>query len=94
MNDVNVNQKDYKKEMDLIKSLRALLGWSQTKMAEVLGVRQKTISDWETGKSLSREVVIGIKIGLSAANSGLSKEEIIALIPDPADSQTEEREAA
>ena len=79
--------------MDLIKSLRTLLGWSQTKMAHVLGVRQKTISDWETGKSLSREVVIGIKIGLSAANSGLSKEEIIALIPDP-DSQTDEREAA
>lgn len=94
MNGENVNEKLYKKEMDLIKALRILLGWSQSKMAKVLGVRRATISDWETGKSLSRELVIGIKIGLSAANSGLSKEEIIALIPDQSHSQIEEREAA
>lgn len=93
MKDSNVNQKVYKKEMDLIKSLRTLLGWSQTKMAHVLGVRQATISDWETGKSLSREVVIGIKIGWSAAQSGISKEEFIALLPDP-ESSSQEREAA
>lgn len=94
MNQDNVKEKVYKKEMDLIKSLRGLLGWSQAKMAQVLGVRQQTISDWETGKSLSREVVIGIKIGWSAAQSGMSKEDFMAFLPDSDKEETAEREAA
>jgi DNA-binding XRE family transcriptional regulator len=34
---------------DLIKGLRAHLGMSQAQLAEMLGVRQQTISEWETG---------------------------------------------
>jgi DNA-binding transcriptional regulator YiaG len=32
-----------------IKSLRAHMGFSQSELAEELGVRQQTISEWETG---------------------------------------------
>ena len=34
---------------DLIKSLRHQMGFSQSQLAEELGVRQQTISEWETG---------------------------------------------
>jgi DNA-binding XRE family transcriptional regulator len=34
---------------DLIKGLRDHLGLSQAQLAETLGVRQQTISEWETG---------------------------------------------
>jgi DNA-binding XRE family transcriptional regulator len=34
---------------DLIKGLREHLGLSQAQLAQVLGVRQQTISEWETG---------------------------------------------
>lgn len=34
---------------ELIKGLRAHLGMSQAQLAETLGVRQQTISEWETG---------------------------------------------
>jgi DNA-binding transcriptional regulator YiaG len=34
---------------DLIKALRFHMGLSQTELAEELGVRQQTISEWETG---------------------------------------------
>lgn len=50
-------------------------------MAQVLGVRQATISDWERGVSLSRETLIGIKIGIAAA-LGLPPEELIYSIPE------------
>ncbi len=33
---------------DLIKSLRLHAGWNQAQLAEELGVRQQTISEWET----------------------------------------------
>ena len=36
-------------ESQSIQSLRKHLGMSQQSMAESLGVRQQTISDWETG---------------------------------------------
>lgn len=32
-----------------LKSLRAALGWSQTRLAEELGVRRNTITRWEMG---------------------------------------------
>jgi DNA-binding XRE family transcriptional regulator len=34
---------------DLIKALRFQTGWSQAQLAEELGVRQQTVSEWETG---------------------------------------------
>jgi len=36
-------------DSDLIKSLRFHMGLSQAEFAEQLGVRQQTISEWETG---------------------------------------------
>ena len=37
-----------------IAALRAELGLTQTEMAEELGVRQQTVSEWETGRYLPR----------------------------------------
>jgi DNA-binding transcriptional regulator YiaG len=34
---------------DLIQALRAHMGMNQAELADVLGVRQQTISEWETG---------------------------------------------
>jgi transcriptional regulator with XRE-family HTH domain len=82
-NEVKVKQKNNQSVMDLIRNLRTLQGWTQSKMAQTLGVRQKTISDWENGKSLSRELVIGAKIGYAAAQAGIPLEEFSAGIPDP-----------
>ena len=39
---------------DEIKALRAYAGWSQQELAQELGVRQQTISDWELGIHTSR----------------------------------------
>jgi DNA-binding XRE family transcriptional regulator len=36
-------------DSELIKGLRLYLGMSQAQLAEKLGVRQQTISEWETG---------------------------------------------
>lgn len=56
-------------------------------MASMLGVRQATISDWERGKSCSRELVIGAKIGYAAAHAGLTLEEFVSLVPEPSGDQ-------
>lgn len=32
-----------------LKSLRAALGWSQTRLAEALGVQRNTVTRWEMG---------------------------------------------
>ncbi len=37
-----------------IAALRATLGLSQAEMAEELGVRQQTVSEWETGRYAPR----------------------------------------
>ena len=34
---------------ELIKALRWHAGWNQAQLAEALGVRQQTVSEWETG---------------------------------------------
>jgi DNA-binding XRE family transcriptional regulator len=39
---------------DEIKSLREHTGWSQQELAQQLGVRQQTVSDWELGIHASR----------------------------------------
>jgi DNA-binding XRE family transcriptional regulator len=36
-------------DSDLVKALRIHAGWSQAQLAEELGVRQQTVSEWETG---------------------------------------------
>jgi DNA-binding transcriptional regulator YiaG len=42
---------------ELVKALRYHLGMSQSQLAKELGVRQQTISDWETGSYLPRRVM-------------------------------------
>jgi DNA-binding transcriptional regulator YiaG len=44
-------QKQYRRrwESKSIQALRKHLGYTQTEMAEMLGTRQQTISEWETG---------------------------------------------
>ena len=37
-----------------VKALREFAGWSQQEMADQLGMRQQTISEWETGKYTPR----------------------------------------
>lgn len=39
---------------EAIAELRTRLGLTQAEMAEALGVRQQTISEWETGRYLPR----------------------------------------
>lgn len=39
---------------DLIKALREFMGLTQAEMAEELGMRQQTISEWETGAYLPK----------------------------------------
>ena len=41
-------------DADRVKALRAHLGLTQQQMAEDLGTRQQTISEWETGMYLPR----------------------------------------
>lgn len=36
-------------DSDLVKALRVHAGWNQAQLAEELGVRQQTVSEWETG---------------------------------------------
>ena len=35
-------------DSDLVKALRFQTGWSQAQLAEELGIRQQTVSEWET----------------------------------------------
>lgn len=39
---------------DLVKALRHYTGWTQAELAERLGMRQQTISEWETGAYLPK----------------------------------------
>jgi transcriptional regulator with XRE-family HTH domain len=34
---------------DLVKAFREQMGWTQIELADKLGMRQQTISEWETG---------------------------------------------
>ena len=37
-----------------VKALREFAGWSQQELADQLGMRQQTVSEWETGKYIPR----------------------------------------
>lgn len=52
-----------------IKSLRGFAGWSQQELADHLGVRQQTISDWELGIHISRRSM-GKLLQMVAENIG------------------------
>ena len=52
-----------------IRALRAFLGWSQNTLARDLGIRQQTVSEWETGMYRPRGASVTI-LSLLAQNVG------------------------
>ena len=58
-----------------VAALRARLGLSQAAFARRLGVRQQTVSEWETGRYAPR--------GASARLLSLVAEEVAPYDPDP-----------
>jgi putative transcriptional regulator len=56
---------------DEVKALRQHLGLTQTEMAEQLGTRQQTISEWETGIYLPRGTSATL-LSIVAERSGFS----------------------
>ena len=47
---------------DEVKTTRAALGISQARLADLLGVRQATISDWENGKGETLPEVVRLAL--------------------------------
>jgi len=54
-----------------IRALRAYLGWSQNTLARDLGIRQQTVSEWETGMYKPRGASVTI-LSLLARTAGFS----------------------
>ena len=52
-----------------IRALRAYLGWSQSALARDLGIRQQTVSEWETGMYKPRGASVTI-LNLLARTAG------------------------
>ena len=50
----------FKWDARTIRALRAYLGWSQSALARDLGIRQQTVSEWETGMYKPRGASITI----------------------------------
>lgn len=77
--------KSTKTYSEVIKEFRDLTGWNQTKVAKAVGVRQKTVSDWETGKSSGKYFLAGVRFALLALREGVSVEDLILSYPDPSE---------
>jgi transcriptional regulator with XRE-family HTH domain len=77
--------KSSKSYSQVIKEFRDLTGWNQTQVGRAVGVRQKTVSDWETGKSSGRYFLAGVRFAFLALKLGLSLEDLILAYPDPGD---------
>ena len=56
---------------DLVRALRFQTGWSQAQLAEELGVRQQTVSEWETGVYAPRRAMCKF-LSLVAENAGFT----------------------
>ena len=67
-----------------IKALRNFAGWSQQELAERLGVRQQTVSDWELGIHLSRRSM-GKLLQMVAESIGYSYQTGADSAPDEAE---------
>jgi transcriptional regulator with XRE-family HTH domain len=75
-----VKQKNYSK---VIKDFRDKNKLTQASVAEALGVRQKTISDWENGKSSARDFLAGVRFAMLALQKGMELEDLIMGYPEP-----------
>ena len=71
---------DFKWQADNIRALRAHLGLSQTALSREIGIRQQTISEWETGMYAPRGASVTI-LTLLAVSSNFQFE------PDANDSE-------
>lgn len=58
-------------DRDLVKALRFQTGWSQTQLADELGVRQQTVSEWETGMYAPSRAMCKF-LSLVAENAGFT----------------------
>lgn len=67
----------------VLKEFRQKNNYTQTKVANELGVRQKTISDWENGKSSARDFLAGVRFAMLALQKGMELEDLIMFYPDP-----------
>lgn len=70
------------KHSKVLREFRQKNNYTQTKVAEVLGVRQATVSDWENGKSSARDFLAGVRFALWALKKGMKLEDLILLYPD------------
>ena len=70
--------KEIKTVNELIIAVRKALRLTQEDFGLRLGYAQRTISTWETGAQMSRELETGIMIGLMAGRLKLPVESILA----------------
>lgn len=53
--------------MERIRDIRRQLGWSQARFAEAMGVKQNTVSRWETGAlTVNQRTLLAAEALLSA----------------------------
>ena len=78
----------------MIRALRFYLGWSQSALARDLGIRQQTVSEWETGMYKPRGASVTI-LSLLARTAGFdaSMAGQIAKGPDGVDRPSAQRSA-
>ena len=67
----------------VIKEFRDKTKFSQARVASQIGVRQKTISDWENGKSSARDFLAGVRFAMLALQEGMTLEDLVLSYPDP-----------
>ena len=60
---------DFKWQADSIRSLRTHLGLSQTALSREIGIRQQTISEWETGMYAPRGASVTILTLLAVSSN-------------------------
>jgi DNA-binding XRE family transcriptional regulator len=77
-----------------IKQLREELGLSQEKLAQALGVRRATISDYERGKQYPKGLEMGLRLGILLGRAGRNLDDLILALPDPDDYRAAETPGA
>ena len=74
-------------DAETIRALRKYLGWSQSALARELGIRQQTVSEWETGVYRPRGASVTIlnllarTAGFDASTAGETEREADRLAP-------------
>lgn len=66
----------------MIKQFRDRTKLKQHDIAQALGVRQATISDWENGKSSARDFLAGIRFAMLVLSKGYDLGDLILDYPE------------